>query len=54
MCGRYDNLIPREAYAGLFKATRVSRSNFPPRYNASVLPGALGLPILPDVSAFGT
>jgi hypothetical protein len=35
MCGRYDNLIPREAYAGLFKATRVSRSNFPPRYNVA-------------------
>jgi putative SOS response-associated peptidase YedK len=35
MCGRYNNLIPREAYAGLFKATRVSRSNFPPRYNVA-------------------
>jgi putative SOS response-associated peptidase YedK len=35
MCGRYDNLIPREAYAGLFKATRLPRSNFPPRYNVA-------------------
>ena len=33
MCGRYDNLIPRDAYANLFSAVRVPRSNFPPRYN---------------------
>ena len=33
MCGRYDNLIPRDAYAGLFRAARIPRSNFPPRYN---------------------
>src|SRR6185436_6036712 len=35
MCGRYDNLIPRDAYSGLFRATRVPRSNFPPRYNVA-------------------
>src|SRR5262245_40520297 len=33
MCGRYDNLIPRDAYANLFRPVRVPRSNFPPRYN---------------------
>ena len=33
MCGRYDNLIPRDAYSALFRAVRVPRSNFPPRYN---------------------
>jgi putative SOS response-associated peptidase YedK len=33
MCGRYDNLIARDAYRGLFKAQRVAKSNFPPRYN---------------------
>jgi putative SOS response-associated peptidase YedK len=33
MCGRYDNLIAREAYRALFKATRLPQSNFPPRYN---------------------
>ena len=33
MCGRYDNLIPQDAYRGLFKAQRLARSNFPPRYN---------------------
>jgi len=35
MCGRFDNLIPRDAYAGLFRAVRVPRSNFPPRYNVA-------------------
>ena len=34
MCGRYDNLIARDAYRGLFKAGRLPKSNFPPRYNA--------------------
>ena len=33
MCGRYDNLIAREAYRLLFRATRLPPSNFPPRYN---------------------
>jgi putative SOS response-associated peptidase YedK len=33
MCGRYDNLIPREAYSALFRARRLPQSNFPPRYN---------------------
>jgi putative SOS response-associated peptidase YedK len=35
MCGRYDNLIAREAYRILFKAERLPRSNFPPRYNVA-------------------
>ncbi len=33
MCGRYDNLIAREAYRLLFRAGRLPQSNFPPRYN---------------------
>ncbi len=33
MCGRYDNLIAREAYKSLYKAMRLPRSNFPPRYD---------------------
>ena len=33
MCGRYDNLIAREAYRLLFRPTRLPQSNFPPRYN---------------------
>ena len=33
MCGRYDNLIAREAYRLLFRAKRLPQSNFPPRYN---------------------
>jgi putative SOS response-associated peptidase YedK len=33
MCGRFDNLIARDAYRGLFKAQRLPKSNFPPRYN---------------------
>lgn len=33
MCGRYDNLIAREAYRLLFNPQRLPRSNFPPRYN---------------------
>ena len=35
MCGRYDNLIAREAYRLVFQAERVPRSNFPPRYNVA-------------------
>ena len=35
MCGRYDNLIARDAYRGLFKAGRLPKSNFPPRYNVA-------------------
>lgn len=35
MCGRYDNLIAREAYKRLFKADRLPNSNFPPRYNVA-------------------
>jgi len=30
MCGRYDNLIPRDAYSALF-FMRLPRSNFTPR-----------------------
>jgi SOS response associated peptidase (SRAP) len=33
MCGRYDNLIARDAYRGLFRAGRLPASNFPLRYN---------------------
>ena len=33
MCGRYDNLIAREAYRRIFNAERLPASNFPPRYN---------------------
>lgn len=33
MCGRYDNLIAREAYRALFQAARLPDWNFPPRYN---------------------
>src|ERR1700751_811005 len=33
MCGRFDNLIARDAYPGLFKANRLPKSNFPLRYN---------------------
>jgi putative SOS response-associated peptidase YedK len=33
MCGRYDNLIAREAYKLLFRAERLPQSNYPPRYN---------------------
>jgi putative SOS response-associated peptidase YedK len=33
MCGRFDNLIARDAYRGLFKVGRLPKSNFPPRYN---------------------
>jgi putative SOS response-associated peptidase YedK len=35
MCGRYDNIIAREAYKALFKAERLPSSNFPPRYNVA-------------------
>jgi putative SOS response-associated peptidase YedK len=35
MCGRYDNLIPAEAYGRLFRAERLPQSNFPPRYNVA-------------------
>src|SRR5215467_16407415 len=33
MCGRFDNLIARDAYRGLFEAHRLPKSNFPLRYN---------------------
>ena len=33
MCGRYDNLIPRDAYKRVFRPERMPQSNFPPRYN---------------------
>lgn len=33
VCGRFDNLIARYAYRGLFKAQRLPKSNFPLRYN---------------------
>ena len=35
MCGRYDNLIPRDAYERLFRPRRMPESNFPPRYNVA-------------------
>ena len=35
MCGRYDNLIPREAYRSFFRADRLPETNFPPRYNVA-------------------
>jgi putative SOS response-associated peptidase YedK len=35
MCGRYDNLIARDAYRALFRAGRLPNSNFPPRYNVA-------------------
>ena len=35
MCGRFDNLIARDAYRGLFKADRLPKSNFPLRYNVA-------------------
>ncbi len=35
MCGRYDNLIAREAYRALFRAMRLPKWNFPPRYNVA-------------------
>lgn len=35
MCGRYDNLIPRESYRGLFKLQRLPDWNFPLRYNTA-------------------
>src|SRR6185437_13277078 len=35
MCGRYDNLIARDAYRALFKAERIAGSNFPHRYNVA-------------------
>ena len=33
MCGRYDNLIARDAYRRLFRPKRLPQSNYPPRYN---------------------
>ena len=35
MCGRFDNLIARDAYRGLFKAQLLPKSNFPLRYNVA-------------------
>jgi putative SOS response-associated peptidase YedK len=35
MCGRYDNLIARDAYRALFRAERLPASNFPLRYNVA-------------------
>jgi putative SOS response-associated peptidase YedK len=35
MCGRYDNLIPKDAYHRLFRPSRLPQSNFPPRYNVA-------------------
>jgi putative SOS response-associated peptidase YedK len=35
MCGRYDNLIAREAYRSMYKAMRLPSSNYPPRYNVA-------------------
>jgi putative SOS response-associated peptidase YedK len=33
MCGRYDNLIARDAYRALYRVGRLPASNFPLRYN---------------------
>ena len=35
MCGRYDNLIAREAYKRLFKVERLPVCKVPPRYNVA-------------------
>jgi putative SOS response-associated peptidase YedK len=35
MCGRYNNLIPAEAYRQLFRPARMPQSNFPVRYNVA-------------------
>lgn len=35
MCGRYDNLIPKDAYQRLFRPSRLPQSNFPPRFNVA-------------------
>ena len=35
MCGRYDNLIARDAYRRLFRPARLPESNFRPRYNVA-------------------
>jgi putative SOS response-associated peptidase YedK len=35
MCGRYDNLIPKNAYQRLFAPKRLPESNFPPRFNVA-------------------
>ena len=35
MCGRYDNLIARDAYRALFGTERLPNSNFPPRFNVA-------------------
>ncbi len=35
MCGRYDNLIAREAYRALLRRERLPEWNFPPRYNVA-------------------
>jgi putative SOS response-associated peptidase YedK len=35
MCGRFDNLIARDAYRGLFRVGRLANSNFPLRYNVA-------------------
>ena len=33
MCGRYDSLIPRDAFTNLFDVALFPDTNFPPRYN---------------------
>jgi putative SOS response-associated peptidase YedK len=35
VCGRFDNLIAREAYRRIFRVDRLPQSNFPPRYNVA-------------------
>jgi putative SOS response-associated peptidase YedK len=35
MCGRYDSIIAREAYAALFRTKRLPDWNFPPRFNVA-------------------
>jgi SOS response associated peptidase (SRAP) len=38
MCGRYDNLIARDAYKALYRVGRLPASNFPLRYNVASQP----------------
>jgi hypothetical protein len=42
MCGRYDNLIAREAYRSMYKVMRLPAPNFPPCYNIALTGGSVG------------
>ena len=35
MCGRYENLIPRDAYKWVFRPERMPQNNFPPPDNVA-------------------